>query len=58
MTMDFKLPASGQPRNLEPGDRVGFEFYMDSEGLPQLTRIHPMAPEPKAVTAKPSGGKP
>lgn len=58
MTMDFKLPASGQPRNLEPGDRVSFEFYMDAEGLPQLTRISTMAPEPKAVTAKPAGSKP
>jgi membrane fusion protein, copper/silver efflux system len=54
MTMDFKLPASGKPRNLEPGDRVNFEFYMDAEGLPQIT----MAPEPKTATAKPAGSKP
>jgi membrane fusion protein, copper/silver efflux system len=58
MTMDFKLPASGQPRNLEPGDKVNFEFYMDAEGLPQITRISAMAPEPKAATAKPAGSKP
>ena len=58
MTMDFKLPASGQPRNLEPGDKVSFEFYMDAEGLPQLTRVSAMAPEPKAATAKPAGSKP
>jgi Cu(I)/Ag(I) efflux system membrane fusion protein len=58
MTMDFKLPASGKPRNLEPGDKVSFEFYMDAEGLPQLTRVSAMAPEPKAATAKPAGSKP
>lgn len=58
MTMDFKLPASGQPRNLATGDRVSFEFYMDAEGLPQLTRVSAMAPEPKAATTKPAGSKP
>ena len=57
MTMEFKLPASGKPRNLEPGDKVNFEFYMDAEGLPQLTRISAQAPEPKAVAA-PNGVKP
>lgn len=58
MTMDFKLPASGKPRNLEPGDKVSFEFYMDAEGLPQITRISAMAPEPRTVTAQPAGSKP
>ena len=58
MTMDFKLPASGKPRNLEPGDKVSFEFYMDAEGLPQITRISAMAPEPKTATAQPAGSKP
>ena len=58
MTMDFKLPASGKPRNLEPGDKVNFEFYMDAEGLPQITRMSAMAPEPKATPAKAAGSKP
>ncbi|MEJ7808428.1 MAG: efflux RND transporter periplasmic adaptor subunit, partial [Telluria sp.] len=50
MTMDFKLPPpSAMPRNLQAGDQVSFEFYMDAEGLPQLTRISPVAPEPKAA---------
>ncbi|MGH6625617.1 MAG: efflux RND transporter periplasmic adaptor subunit [Burkholderiaceae bacterium] len=50
MTMDFKLPPTGAlPRNLQAGDRVSFEFYMDAEGLPQLTRVSPMAPEPKTA---------
>ena len=52
MTMDFKLPLpSAIPRNLEVGDRVNFEFYMDAEGLPQLTRISPAASEPKPAGA-------
>ncbi|APW40391.1 efflux transporter periplasmic adaptor subunit [Rhodoferax koreense] len=58
MTMDFKLPASGKPRNLERGDRVSFEFYMDAEGLPQLTRITSVAPESQAAPAKVTGNKP
>ncbi|MGH8848097.1 MAG: copper-binding protein, partial [Polaromonas sp.] len=50
MTMDFKLPPPGAlPRKLEAGDRVSFEFYIDAEGLPQLTRVSPLAPEPKAA---------
>lgn len=52
MTMDFKFPPpSAIPRNLQVGDRVHFEFYMDAEGLPQLTRISPAAPEPKTAGA-------
>lgn len=58
MTMDFKLPGSGKPRNLEPGDRVSFEFYMDAEGLPQLTRITSVAPDAQAAPAKVTGSKP
>ncbi|MBA3773474.1 MAG: efflux RND transporter periplasmic adaptor subunit [Ramlibacter sp.] len=42
MTMDFKLPPpSAVPRNLEAGDRITFEFFMDKDGLPQLTRVSP-----------------
>ena len=53
MTMDFKPPPPNAiPRNLEAGDQVNFEFYMDAEGLPQLTRISPAAPEPKAAGVK------
>ena len=49
MTMDFKLPPKGLPRNIEAGDRVGFEFTMGNDGA-QLTRIVPLAPEPKAAS--------
>ena len=47
MTMDFKSPPpQALPRNLEAGDRISFEFYMDADGLPQLTRVSPLAPAP------------
>ena len=53
MTMDFKtLPPKDLPRNLEPGDQVNFEFYMDAEGLPQLTRVSPMSASPPVAGAK------
>ncbi|MEO5669082.1 MAG: efflux RND transporter periplasmic adaptor subunit [Ramlibacter sp.] len=49
MTMEFKPPpAKDLPRNLEPGDRVAIEFYMDKEGLPQLTRVSPIPAQPRA----------
>lgn len=53
MTMDFKLPPSGLPRYVERGDRVSFEFYVATDGTPQLTAITPLAPEPKPVGSKP-----
>ncbi|MBG6075035.1 efflux RND transporter periplasmic adaptor subunit [Polaromonas sp. CG_9.11] len=50
MTMDFKRPPAGKlPPNLQAGDRVSFEFYIDAEGLPQLTRVSPLAPAPQAA---------
>ena len=58
MTMDFKLPkgnASALPRGIEVGDSVDFEFYMDAESLPQLTRMTLRTPARKAATA--SGAK-
>jgi Cu(I)/Ag(I) efflux system membrane fusion protein len=56
MTMDFKLPPGGAPRSVQVGDRVTFEFFVDKEGLPQLTTVTPMAPEPKAVNAAAKAG--
>ena len=51
MTMEFKLPKGGVPRGVDVGDRVDFEFYMDSEGLPQLSSVTLLVPEPKAAAA-------
>ena len=51
MTMDFKVPLKGGlPRNLEVGDQVSFEFYMDADGMPQLTGLSPVAPEPRTAS--------
>ncbi len=44
MTMDFKLPAGGLPRNVSKGDAVVFDFRMDKEGRPELTNITQAAP--------------
>ena len=53
MTMDFKQPPQKElPRNLGAGDRVSFEFYMDADGLPQLTRVSPLAAAPSAAGSK------
>ena len=52
MTMDFKAPSQqALPPNLKAGDRVGFEFYMGADGLPQLTRVSPLAPVPGPAPA-------
>jgi Cu(I)/Ag(I) efflux system membrane fusion protein len=51
MTMDFKLPKGGVPTGLQSGDRVDFEFYMNSDGLPQLTGVTRLAPVPKTAMA-------
>ena len=52
MTMDFKQPPLAQlPSNLKAGDRVSFEFYMGEDGLPQLTRLMPLASAPGAASA-------
>jgi len=53
MTMDFKTPPpQALPRNLQAGDGVSFEFYMDADGLPQLTRVAPLASAPAATGGK------
>ncbi len=51
MTMDFKLPPPKDlPRNLQAGDRITFEFFMDKDGLPQLTRVSPMPAQAQGST--------
>ena len=57
--MLFRSPKGGAPRGVEAGDRVNFEFYMTPEGLPQLTTVTLLPPEPKASMAPaPAGSKP
>ena len=57
MTMEFKLPKGGAPRGVDVGDRVDFEFYTNPEGLPQLTRVTLLPPEPKATETPASAGR-
>ena len=57
MTMEFKLPKGGAPRGVDVGDRVDFEFYTNPEGLPQLTRVTLLPPEPKAPETPASAGR-
>ncbi|MEO6017571.1 MAG: copper-binding protein, partial [Polaromonas sp.] len=50
MTMEFKAPATGMPRNVAKGDRVQFEFVLPKDGEPTLTYITPIAPTtPQAI---------
>ena len=54
MTMDFKIPAAGLPKNITKGSAVAFEFKQRKDGQFELTTLSPitqMAPDPKA-TAK------
>ena len=53
MTMDFKNPVQqALPSGLRAGDRVSFEFYIDDDGLPQLTRVSPAVSLPGAAGAR------
>ena len=72
MTMDFKLPkvessggrSGGAPRGMQAGDLIDFEFTLDAESLPQITRSTLLQPGPKPASAASaslpaaSGGKP
>ena len=53
MTMDFKTPVQqALPPGLRTGDRVSVEFFMDNDGLPQLTRVAPAASLPGTAEVK------
>ena len=52
MTMDFRLPAGGLPKNIVQGGKVEFEFTQQKEGEYQLMTIAPIAqsaPDAKAI---------
>ncbi len=50
MTMAFKAPKSGVPKNVTPGIDVKFEFVLTREGEMQLTSIAPAPAAPPAQT--------
>lgn len=58
MTMEFKAPANGVPRNVSKGDMVEFDFTLPKDDIPTLTRISPVAPNPMPAPAAPAGAKP
>jgi Cu(I)/Ag(I) efflux system membrane fusion protein len=47
MTMGFKAPASGLPKEIKTGDRVTFEFRATTDGRFELQTIAPLAPPVK-----------
>jgi Cu(I)/Ag(I) efflux system membrane fusion protein len=52
MTMDFRPPGAGLPKNIVQGANVVFEFKQQKEGQYQLTTIAPAAqtaPDAKAM---------
>jgi len=57
LSTEFKLPKGGVPRGIEVGDKVSFEFYLNAEGLPQLTFITLQAPDPTPATGSTAGSK-
>ena len=52
MTMNFKAPKGGLPRNVAPGDKVDFSFVEEKGGDYRLTRIAPLAPAPAGPGVK------
>ncbi|CAN5475496.1 efflux RND transporter periplasmic adaptor subunit [soil metagenome] len=56
MTMEFKAPAGGMPRNVAKGDRVQFEFVLPNGGEPTLTSITPVAPVSPQLPKTPLSG--
>ena len=48
MTMDFSLPATGVPENVEVGDTVTFDVRETGDGMFQIVGISPSAPSAAA----------
>ncbi len=54
MTMDFKLPAAGLPRNIAVGDMVAFDIRQLKDGTFAIVAISPTADSPMQDTKKAS----
>ncbi|MES2899348.1 MAG: efflux RND transporter periplasmic adaptor subunit [Pseudomonadota bacterium] len=52
MTMPFKLPPAGLPRNVSQGDQVAFDFKQREDGSFEIAAISPTAEAP-AIGSKP-----
>lgn len=57
MTMGFKLPANGLPKNIAVGDSVAFEIRPLKDGMFEIATItrQVAASKPDALNAKPAG---
>jgi Cu(I)/Ag(I) efflux system membrane fusion protein len=49
MTMEFKTPAAGLPKNIAKGDSVTFEFRQRADGQFEVIAISPVAQPPAAT---------
>lgn len=47
MTMGFKLPSAGLPKNIAVGDTVTFDIRQDKDGMYEIVSIAPTADAPK-----------
>jgi Cu(I)/Ag(I) efflux system membrane fusion protein len=52
MTMPFKLPSAGLPRNVEVGDQVAFDIRQRNDGSFEIATISPIADLPAASTTQ------
>ena len=46
MTMAFRLPANGLPKNVAVGDAVAFEFRQSGDGMFEITSLSPQGNMP------------
>lgn len=52
MTMEFKAPATGLPKNISQGSAVAFEFRRRKDGQFELTTVAPAMPATSMPAAK------
>ncbi|MFV8593243.1 efflux RND transporter periplasmic adaptor subunit [Ralstonia pseudosolanacearum] len=45
MTMEFKAPPTGMPKNLKAGQQIRFRFHMDADDTPVLSSVQPATAE-------------
>jgi membrane fusion protein, copper/silver efflux system len=52
MTMEYRAPKGGLPKDLKDGTAIEFEFVLTPKGEYELTRVTPVAPAAAAAGAK------
>ncbi|MDH5541066.1 MAG: efflux RND transporter periplasmic adaptor subunit [Rhizobacter sp.] len=56
MTMEFKRGPQALPPGVAVGDRVKFQFHIDADNQPLVTRVTVLAPQREAKPAPGAGG--